>query len=139
MTPAPPTLQSLSFSVPLSLFNGQICLMCEAGGLSVCVFFCVFLSFSLPPCLLSHLSVCVVLWCQPTISDPFLRFTANFTPLSLRRFNPSIIPLFILSQYEAKLSAFHRKIQIKLSHSGEFYAFFPQLSSQPFTVSKFFT
>lgn len=126
-----PTLQSVSVS--LSLFNGQICLMCQAEELSLSLarsrslsvrFFCLFVSFSLPPCLLSPLSMCVVLWCQPTISDPFLRFTANFTPSSLRRFNPSIIPLFILPQFEAELSAFHRKTQMKLSHSGNFFASF---------------
>ncbi len=93
---------SLSLSLSLSAFF-----------VSICVFF----SASLSP-----LSMCVVLCCQPTISDPFLRFTANFTPSSLCRFNPSIIPLFILPQFEAELSAFHRKIQMKLSH---FYAFFP--------------
>lgn len=70
---------------------------------------------------LSSLSMCVILWCQPSISDPFLRFTANFTPSSLCRFNPSIIPLCILPRFEANSATFHRKIQLKPSLC-QFYA-----------------
>lgn len=110
------SLQSLS---PSPLFNGQMCLVCEAEGLIVCLcrfFLCLCLCLLFfPSAALSPLSVCVVLWCQPTISDPFLRFTANFTPSFLRHFNPSIIALFILPQFEAKLSTFHRKIQMNLT------------------------
>lgn len=62
---------------------------------------------SAPPSVLPM--TCVVLWCQPSISDPFLRFTANFTPSSLRRLNPSIIPAFILPQFEANSTLFTGK------------------------------
>lgn len=64
--------------------------MCEAGDLCV-LSICVFFSACLP--VFSHLSLWAenVLWCLPTISDPFLRFMTNFSPSSLCRFNPSII------------------------------------------------
>lgn len=111
-----PTLQSPSFFVQWS----DLLYVSNRESGCVCVFF---LSFSLPPCLLSPLSMCIVLWCQPAISDPFLRFTANFTPSSLHHFNPSIIPLLILPQFEAELLTFHSKIQMKLSHYGNLMLF----------------
>lgn len=42
----------LSLSVVLSLFNGQICVMCEAEGLCVCVFVCISCLFLLSLCAL---------------------------------------------------------------------------------------
>lgn len=125
-----PTLQSPSFFVQRS----DLLYVSNRESGCVCVFF---LSFSLPPCLLSPLSMCIVLWCQPAISDPFLRFTANFTPSSLHHFNPSIIPLLILPQFEAELLTFHSKIQMKLSHYGNLMLFW-QLSSGFLPLSCFF-
>lgn len=92
-----------------------------------CASLCPFLCLASPPSLLSKH---VVLWWRPTISDPFLRFTANFTQSSLRHSNPSIIPLFILPQFEAELSIFRRKAH-KAHTLWQFYAL-PQLSSQAF-------
>ena len=94
----PPLAQALV----LPLFPLARALLCGPLSLSlsfsihIYIYIYFSLSPSLPPPPSSPLSViplflmCIILWCQPRVSDPFLRFTANFRPLSLRHFKPTI-------------------------------------------------
>lgn len=86
----PPLAQALL----LPLFPLARALLCGPLSLSLYtyIYIYIFLSVSLPPSLpvIPLFLMCIILWCQPRVSDPFLRFTANFRPLSLRHFKPTI-------------------------------------------------
>lgn len=80
---------NFSVSLSLSLFNGQICLMWEAGdlcALSICIFFSAALSpLTCPWCWSGKCPLVSAnhLWSLSEISDQFF-------PITLCRFNPSI-------------------------------------------------
>lgn len=140
-----------SFSIYFAVFNWSNLFLCMKPGISVCL--CVVQCDSagtLPPHPPPRLtpppppSARVVLWCQPSISDPFLRFTANFTPSSLRRLNPSIILAFILPQFEANSTLFTGKYRwspgIPAICMLAFFFSLPPLAAQPqFTGFYLFT
>lgn len=127
--PRPVMLQLQHQSPLLSLFNSQTHTHTACACVCCCVSFCATLSS-----LLSQRAS------SSGVSQAFLIHFWDLRPIlssSQHHFNPSIIPLFILQQFEANSSSFHRKIQMKLSHSSNFTFFSPAIVHRLLPFSSF--